>query len=147
VFDLTGNSFGHLTVLGKVGSRSGKSLWKCMCDYGTVSFALTHNLRKGTTQSCGCRKGVRHGFRNAPEYHAYYDAKRRCTKPKYCSYHRYGGRGIKFLFKSFRQFYDELGKRPNGLTLDRMDNDGNYEPGNVRWATRKEQARNPYPRH
>jgi hypothetical protein len=76
---------------------------------------------------------------NTPEYISYRNAKARC-RDLHNPYH--GGRGIKFLFVSFEQFYAELGPRPEGKTLDRINNDGNYEPGNVRWATKSEQAKN-----
>ena len=78
----------------------------------------------------------------AREYHAYHDARNRCTNPNAKSWSDYGGRGIKFLFTSFERFMAELGPRPEGMSLDRKNNDGNYEPGNVRWATRKEQQNN-----
>ena len=74
-----------------------------------------------------------------PERIAYSDAKQRCTNPNHRQWKDYGGRGIKFLFISFEQFIAEIGLRPKGLTLDRADNNGNYEPGNVRWATRSQQ--------
>jgi hypothetical protein len=73
------------------------------------------------------------------EYRSYQAAKFRCSNPKCCKWQYYGGRGIKFLFTSFEQFFAELGPRPTGTTLDRIENDGNYEPGNVRWATWHEQ--------
>jgi hypothetical protein len=69
-------------------------------------------------------------------------AKYRCTNPKANGWKRYGGRGIKFLFTSFEQFFTELGPRPKGRSLDRINNEGNYEPGNVRWATPKQQGQN-----
>jgi len=75
-------------------------------------------------------------------YRSYNDAKKRCTNKKATGYKNYGGRGIKFLFTSFQQFFAELGPRPKGKTLDRRNNDGHYEPGNVRWATRREQNLN-----
>lgn len=80
-----------------------------------------------------------HGMTNTPENWAYKGAKRRCADP---TYGNYGGRGIKFLFKSFSEFYAHIGPRPEGMTLDRIDNDGHYEIGNVRWATRSQQNRN-----
>jgi hypothetical protein len=83
--------------------------------------------------------------RLAPEYRAYQGAKDRCTNPKNSGWKNYGGRGIKFKFASFEQFFAELGKRPKGKTLDRKDNEGNYELGNVRWATLEEQQRNKRP--
>ena len=88
------------------------------------------------------RHGHRGGGKRTPEYGSYRNAKERCNNPHNDAYPRYGGRGIKFLFTSFEQFYAEIGPRPKGLTLDRINNDGNYEPGNVQWATYLEQATN-----
>lgn len=85
-------------------------------------------------------------MRRTSEYVAYDNAKRRCTKPSHPRYVDWGGRGIEFRFNSFEEFFTELGPRPVGLTLDRRDNDGHYEKGNVRWATRGEQQRNKRPR-
>jgi len=87
-----------------------------------------------------------HEASSTSEYAAYQDAKRRCINPQYQAYADYGGRGIKFLFPSFEQFFAELGKRPEGRTLDRINNEGHYERGNVRWATWSEQSRNQRPR-
>ena len=77
-----------------------------------------------------------------PIRYIYSNAKQRCTNPKNKSYKDYGGRGIKFLFDSLQEFKEELGERPEGYTLDRIDNDGNYEKGNVRWASRSVQMQN-----
>jgi hypothetical protein len=93
------------------------------------------------------RSKIRHGMtlggKQTPEYVAWHDAKQRCTNPNDARHWKdYGGRGIKFLFTSFEQFFAELGSRPEGKTLDRINNDGNYEPGNVRWATQSEQNKN-----
>jgi hypothetical protein len=82
------------------------------------------------------------GMAQSPEYDAYMQAKWRCTKVGNRVWADYGGRGIRFLFDSFEQFYSLLGARPEGLTLDRINNDGNYEPGNVRWADRSTQRLN-----
>jgi len=76
------------------------------------------------------------------EYSSFDHAKSRCNNPRATSYADYGGRGIEFLFTSFAQFFTEIGFRPPGTTLDRIDNDGNYEPGNVRWSTPSQQKRN-----
>jgi hypothetical protein len=97
------------------------------------------------------RGGVlKHGMTGTPEHDAYISARYRCMNPCSDAWEDYGGRGIKFLFASFEQFFAELGPRPAGVdargkalySLDRIDNDGNYEPGNVRWATREEQRAN-----
>ena len=78
-----------------------------------------------------------------PEYNAWAGAKARCTNPNHHKYHRYGGRGIKMLFKTFEDFYNHVGERPSkSHTIDRIDNDGDYTYGNVRWATKSEQAQN-----
>src|ERR1700677_3037238 len=83
-----------------------------------------------------------HGMSETAEYRAFRDALNRCTNPTLECWNNYGGRGIRFLFTSFEQFFAELGPRPEGMTLDRKNNDGNYEPGNVRWATWEEQQNN-----
>ena len=81
-------------------------------------------------------------MRHSPEYRLYCHAKERCNNPNSVSYKYYGARGVKFLFRNFEEFFAELGIRPIGLTVDRIRSEGNYEPGNVRWATMKEQASN-----
>ena len=86
---------------------------------------------------------VKHGMHNTPEYHAYQDAKYRCSNPNNPRYPWYGKRGINFKFGSFEEFFNELGHRPSkNHSLDRIDNEGDYEPGNVRWATKYEQIHN-----
>jgi|SRR5579883_485126 len=93
---------------------------------------------------CHCvAPAKKHGLYGTPEYHAYQMAKYRCTNPKCQAWDNYGGRGIKFLFTSIEQFMAELGPRPGpGYSLDRINNNGHYAPGNVRWATRAEQHAN-----
>jgi hypothetical protein len=85
---------------------------------------------------------ARSGKERSSEYRSYCHAEQRCINPKDAAYRNYGGRGIRFLFTSFEQFIAEIGPRPAGKTLDRKDNNGNYEPGNVRWATWSEQMKN-----
>lgn len=145
--NLEGLRYGMLVVVGFAGRggwRNKRRIWLCRCDCGKEHKASTSNLQWGQTLSCGCRltsntRGYKHGFapddRPSPEYIAYHQAKQRCNNPKSQSYRRYGGRGIKFLFDSFPQFIEHIGLRPDGRVLDRIDNDGNYELGNVRWAT------------
>lgn len=85
----------------------------------------------------------RHGMRYTSEYNAYYNARRRCANPKAEDWKNYGGRGIEFRFKSFLEFFAELGSKPSPKhTIDRVNNNGHYEPGNVRWTTRSNQIRN-----
>ena len=155
--DIAGQRFGRLTALTTAGNtRHGKRIWSCICDCGHMTEVVSGDLRNGKTQSCGCfrrevcretgRKNgphVRtHGMSGTPEHKAYRDAKGRCNNPSRPNYRNYGGRGIKFLFTSFEQFYAELGPRPEGMSLDRIQNDSDYAPGNVRWATWSEQCRN-----
>lgn len=91
------------------------------------------------------KKAASLGQRHPVEYCAFHGAKQRCTNPRNKNFYLYGGRGIKFLFTSFEQFFYELGRCPKGRSLDRRNNNGNYEPGNVRWATFKQQAKNRRP--
>lgn len=89
--------------------------------------------------------GYNRGHKPSPEYRSYHSAKQRCTNPASKDWSLYGGRGIKFLFQSFAQFYKELGPRPRGKTLDRIKTQAHYEPGNVRWATASQQMKNRRP--
>ena len=82
---------------------------------------------------------------NTPTHKSFCAARSRCNNPNTDNYPYYGGRGIKFLFDSFEQFFAELGPRPKGMTLDRIENNGNYEPGNVRWAAPSQQMKNRRP--
>jgi hypothetical protein len=148
--DLTGQRFGHLTVIRLARMRNHRCVWLCQCDCGKKKEILGASLRYGSAKSCACRQlenahrlTTTHGHtRNRKQslsYRSYFAAKTRCTNPKQPHWHLYGGRGIKFRFKSFEQFYKEMGDRPKGKSLDRINNEGHYEPGNVRWATPREQ--------
>jgi hypothetical protein len=150
--DLTGRTFGRLTVLKYVGKNNwGQSRWLCRCTCDKEIIVAGTKLLSCCTKSCGClspditaARSRTHGMSGTPEYIAYNDAKERCTKTNDKEWKRYGGRGIKFLFTSFEQFFAELGPRPEGklktgkarYSLDRYpNNDGHYEPGNVRDRT------------
>jgi hypothetical protein len=149
--NLTGKRFGRLLVTEFAGrGKQGKALWQCQCDCGNVVIIRAQALSAGRSGSCGClrrdvsrnRYQTTHGMTKTAEYRVYLSAKYRCENPRDHAYRNYGARGIQFLFTSFGQFYAELGPRPPGLSLDRIENDGHYEPANVRWATRTEQNRN-----
>lgn len=157
--NLTNKKFGYLKVLQLDGKDKWRyNMWSCECVCGAVIRIRSSSLMNGYTLSCGCMMGflqknnprntthgqavIRKGTRESKAYAAYHNAHQRCTNPGHESYKWYGGRGVKFLFTSFEQFFSELGPRPKGLTLDRKNPEGNYEPGNVRWATWKQQANN-----
>jgi hypothetical protein len=161
--DLTGQKFGRLTVMGRAGAyvrpngQTGHATWDCLCECGNRVIVMGRLLRIEATKSCGClrkeltrERSTTHGMRGTPEYTAYRQAMARCTNPKNRDYPRYGGIGIRFLFSSFEEFYEEVGPRPaktdarvkRQWSLERINNKGNYEPGNVKWATYKEQANN-----
>lgn len=147
--NLEGKVFGKLKVLSLSERRTptGQVLWICVCSCGNKFTAIGSKLLGGRAKSCGCIVGsgvqTSHGMSNTVEYHSYNSAKGRCTNPKNHKFLDYGGRGIEFKFQSFEEFYKEVGSKPSEKhTLDRIENEGNYEPGNVRWATPKEQSKN-----
>ena len=144
--DLTGQRFGRLAAIAYVG-RS----WLCKCDCGSETVILTSSLRSGRTQSCGCLKREKlreklttHGCSGMKAYSSWVDMKDRCLNHHNSDYKNYGGRGIQVCKRwlKFENFLENMGERPKSLTLDRINNDGNYEPGNCRWATQTEQNRN-----
>lgn len=146
--NLTGRQFGRLRVISLYARKKRNIYWLCRCTCKNWGLVSGGNLLSGTA-SCGCgvidaikRSNSTHGSTDTPEYRAYSGAKNRCVSPSHNAYKWYGGRGIEFRFNSFEEFYAEVGPRPEGLTLDRIDNDGHYEKGNVRWANRLDQTHN-----
>ena len=167
--DLTGRTFGRLTVTNQFESRktpchSKQRYWLCICKCGNSRWVYIGNLQTGHTVSCGCfrKENSRklldhsnpifdkphfvHGKAGTKVFRAWRTMKDRCHNPKTKEFKYYGDRGIAVCEEwrtNFPAFYKHIGDPPSReYSIDRIDNDGNYEPGNVRWATRSEQMRN-----
>lgn len=157
--DLSGRKFKRLLVVERVIVKTNpKTRWLCRCECGKETLVQGIALRIGATKSCGCLQrevslqNIKHGAArkangHSPEYDAWLSAKQRCFNPKNEAFKNYGGRGITMCDEwktNFSAFLEHVGPRPNSkLSIDRYpNNDGNYQPGNVRWATRIQQANN-----
>lgn len=163
--DRTGRRYGRLTAVSKSHRDSQGLHWLCVCECSSKKIVLGASLSSGNTKSCGClmlevssENGKRrldngqparltHGMarvgKKTSTYVAWRNARQRCNDPNSSRFKDWGGRGIRCLFPSVTDLIAEIGEKPDpALQLDRINNDGHYEPGNVRWATRSQQARN-----
>lgn len=157
LIDLTGRKFERLLATELVGrDKNGKTIWSCVCQCGNIVKTLGDRLRSGHTKSCGClqKDTVRknktiHGYTTkkscTSEYKSWHAMIQRCTNPNSAGFGDYGGRGITFCdrWRVFANFIADMGDKPRPeLSLDRIDNNGNYEPENCKWSTRSEQMSN-----
>jgi hypothetical protein len=159
--NVTGLRSGKLVAMKIVGKRGKQNLWECACDCGSITTAIATQIAKGTKTSCGCKRkeprkprpdlvkrnkeNAIHGQTNSRTYSSWRALKFRCENKDNKDYPNYGGRGIKVCdqwSKSFSEFLRDMGERPEGTSIDRIDPDGNYEPGNCRWASNKKQSNN-----
>lgn len=155
LIDLTGQRFGRLIVVKYHGqSKNRMFLFECRCDCGSFVVKRGNHLIRGEVKSCGCfrrdfsahlgSETAKHGCCETPSYESWSAMKQRCLNPNHQWYKNYGGRGIAICqrWMDFENFFDDMGERPPGTNLERKDNNSNYEPGNCKWATPKEQGRN-----
>ena len=157
--DISGEVFGFLTVVKYYGGDRYGAVWECVCECGARKMVHGAVLRLGSVRSCGCKRGqlislavTRHGYARggkvAREHAIWRGMITRCTNAKRKGFADYGGRGIEVCARwlQFENFITDMGAAPAGYSIDRIDNDRGYEPGNCRWADAKTQARNRRPR-
>lgn len=152
LIDLSAQRFGRILVLNRAPNVNRRAHWDCICDCGKTLVIRGNSLRNGNTRSCGClasdllrRRSFRHGRTHSKAYSSWHHMKTRCYNSNYKWFYDYGGRGIRVCdewLNSFQAFLQAMGDPPEGTSLDRIDVNGNYEPGNCRWSSPMEQANN-----
>lgn len=157
--DVAGMKFGRLTVVSRSDKKpAGGVFWNCLCDCGNMTTATSYKMKIGHTSSCGCYRkdlietgmNTSHGLARSEKktYKTWKEMRQRCNNPNSDKFKWYGGRGISIekRWDDFALFFKDMGRRPEGKTLDRIDNDGNYNPDNCQWITPIEQTRK-QPKH
>jgi hypothetical protein len=159
IADLAGKVFDRWTVLDQRKRRIVPGgtviLWRCRCSCGTERYVTGRSLRDGRSRSCGCFRaeyvgkaftthGHARGGRRSPTLEVFHSMWNRCSRSTHKDFKYYGGRGIRVCarWKKFENFVEDMGEKPEGMSIDRIDNDGNYTPSNCRWTTQSEQVRN-----
>jgi len=151
LINLVGKIFGRLMVISRSNNSGKHTMWLCRCNCGVETVVSSNNLRSGNTRSCGCyrkeyisKKNTIHGMRRTRTYMKWCGMIRRCTNKNTDRYERYMGRGITVCdsWRKFENFFNDMGECPAGLTLGRINNDGNYGPDNCRWETKQQQSYN-----
>lgn len=155
--NLIGDQYGRLTVVKLVKNRGDRRMWECVCICGKTSIASTGDLRSGNTTSCGCynrektaesnrttHPSRKHGQKGSGAYKSWQAMLQRCEYKASVNYPHYGGRGITVCerWHDFILFFQDMGIRPRGMQLDRINNDQGYFPGNVRWVTPRQNSNN-----
>lgn len=152
IINLIGRRYGRLVVTEYVDTtKRRKCRWLCKCDCAAIKIVQGSNLNSGHTQTCGCswreakiKRNTTHGQSHTPTYRTWAGVIKRCSNPRDKSWSNYGGRGIKVCerWNKFENFLADMGERPAGHSIDRIDADGHYESSNCKWSTAKEQSRN-----
>lgn len=151
LINLVGQRFGRWVVVAEDGRASdGKAAWLCICECGKRRTVSGGSLRRGLSKSCGClnlehlKERAIHGLAETPTYSIWLGIRQRCMNPKSRSWIKYGGRGITLCerWMDYLNFLKDMGPRPHGMSIERVDNGGNYDPNNCVWATSKTQSYN-----